>query len=579
MKKIILFTISIIMASSTLFGQGLTITNLQINDNSSVNLFAGDVFYISFDVVNHDNFAHQNCSITLSSNDNNLDILDSEENFDYIASGNQYHFHQGFAVQSSSSTPNEHICNFTITIRSDSSSRLMSYTCIIYSCHMQILDYQIFNNGLKDIISAAETDSLLFIIQNMSSRPIDNVRLSLRCNEPGVSILSGTNSFATINSDEIIHFNSIIQTNSQFSGRSFDIFIDVYVDDNLQSTYIIPIINFSNCLKFDDGMMPATFSNPLSTDGWHIDSTNSLSGAYSIRSGYITHYDTSRVDYNVTIANNSQISFSFQLETESNYDWFYFLIDGVIKDSWSGISDWRDASYPLVTGEHRLTWMYVKDKSVSAGRDCVWLDDICFSAQAFENPDLNASNEAIEITIRKDEQTTAQRTVTIENHSAEVPCIFHTLLLDNSNAMIGWAVVTPTSGCLNAQSQREITIDFNVLDYLPGDYTSNLDITFTGLETLIRIPVRLQVIAGSGISHTEASLVRLAPNPTSGNFKIFSEQPVQSLSIYDAFGRCLEQQVVADREPTFNISDFSNGIYFIEIATPQGKTTQKLIKQ
>ncbi|MFB0525083.1 MAG: hypothetical protein ACETVZ_06045, partial [Phycisphaerae bacterium] len=55
-----------------------------------------------------------------------------------------------------------------------------------------------------------------------------------------------------------------------------------------------------------------------------------------------------------------------------------FYIDGVMQDRISGLLvDWQQKTYAIITsGLHTLEWRYVKDKSVSDGSDCGWVDQV-----------------------------------------------------------------------------------------------------------------------------------------------------------------------------------------------------------
>ncbi len=77
-----------------------------------------------------------------------------------------------------------------------------------------------------------------------------------------------------------------------------------------------------------------------------------------------------------TVSGFTNINFNWKVSSEKNYDYLEFYIDGVLMDRISGTVDWTLKSYAITSGSHTLKWRYVKDKSVSAGSDCGWVDKV-----------------------------------------------------------------------------------------------------------------------------------------------------------------------------------------------------------
>lgn len=109
---------------------------------------------------------------------------------------------------------------------------------------------------------------------------------------------------------------------------------------------------------------------------WTVDSTESHSGRYSLRSGAIDYRQTSVLAIDVLLPAADSIAFWLRTSTEPNYDKLLFSIDGVRALEMWGESGWQRYAYPLSAGSHRLAWRYSKDESTSEGSDCAWLDDV-----------------------------------------------------------------------------------------------------------------------------------------------------------------------------------------------------------
>jgi hypothetical protein len=81
-----------------------------------------------------------------------------------------------------------------------------------------------------------------------------------------------------------------------------------------------------------------------------------------------------------------------------------------------------------------------------------------------------------------------------------------------------------------------------------------------------------------GIESLEISTVKIYPNPTAGMLKIESELGIESVVIYDIFGKIRK---IENRkfENIIDISHLSAGVYFVKISTKAGEVTKKVVKE
>ncbi len=103
-------------------------------------------------------------------------------------------------------------------------------------------------------------------------------------------------------------------------------------------------------------------------------------GDYAVRSGEIDDDQSSELTINYGVLNDDSISFYVRTSTEASYDYLRFYIDGEMIDQWAGETEWQYVAYPILAGEHTITWAYEKDGSVSSGEDVAWIDYIEFPA-------------------------------------------------------------------------------------------------------------------------------------------------------------------------------------------------------
>ena len=80
-----------------------------------------------------------------------------------------------------------------------------------------------------------------------------------------------------------------------------------------------------------------------------------------------------------TVKGPGTVSFSWKASCEDDapdYEWDHgeFAVDGIVKAYVSGESGWTNVNVAVTgSGEHTLTWTYLKDDAESEGEDCIWV--------------------------------------------------------------------------------------------------------------------------------------------------------------------------------------------------------------
>lgn len=147
--------------------------------------------------------------------------------------------------------------------------------------------------------------------------------------------------------------------------------------------------------SFEDQIIPIDWIVPVSADaGWQLDGTTAVRGIFSLRSGAITHGQTTEIEFTAELAANS-LSFWVKTSTEAGFDFFHLSIDGENVYSSSGNNDWQEVKVTVAEGRHVFRWAYAKDEQVSSYADKVWIDNIRFRPLDFDNdgmPDLWEDN-------------------------------------------------------------------------------------------------------------------------------------------------------------------------------------------
>ena len=72
--------------------------------------------------------------------------------------------------------------------------------------------------------------------------------------------------------------------------------------------------------------------------------------------------------------------------------------------------------------------------------------------------------------------------------------------------------------------------------------------------------------------------ISIYPNPTNSFVNLTSRHVMESIKIFDIQGRLIVQKVLNTTQTSINISNYENGVYFIEANSPSGSMTERFIK-
>jgi serine protease AprX len=173
--------------------------------------------------------------------------------------------------------------------------------------------------------------------------------------------------YINLETGDMIEYKIFAQDNSAAQNSS------VFPANGFQTFYITDRISFEE----------NQFSHNWEFTGnqnWFVSSDESQHGLYSAESGNIDHNQSSSISIHFTCDETADISFYKKVSCEDGYtdDWDYlkFEIDGTEQDRWDGEVPWSQETYSVNSGSHTLSWVYIKDVSVSSGSDCAWIDNI-----------------------------------------------------------------------------------------------------------------------------------------------------------------------------------------------------------
>jgi hypothetical protein len=114
-----------------------------------------------------------------------------------------------------------------------------------------------------------------------------------------------------------------------------------------------------------------------------------------------------------------------------------------------------------------------------------------------------------------------------------------------------------------------------------GCMATSCDSVFLHRPSFLLIAVNVLPPVTTGISsYTPEKTFSVFPNPASDNLILrLPRADTAYVTIYNALGEIKFVSVITQRETTLNISSFSGGIYFIEVASGNKVSREKFVKQ
>ena len=143
---------------------------------------------------------------------------------------------------------------------------------------------------------------------------------------------------------------------------------------------------------FESGYLDKQYWQNSRYSLWQVSNTKGYNGSsYSLEAPVsLNDNQTSGLIVN-KYCQEGEIRFWLSVDSEPDFDFLEFYIDGVKMDAWSGLLDWTQEKFMVTKGMHSFEWVYNKDSATSIGKDTAWIDDIIFP----ENYIINIPNKNI----------------------------------------------------------------------------------------------------------------------------------------------------------------------------------------
>ncbi len=373
-------------------------TNHEINDINANNngvIEYNEEISLDFSIKNIGVELAENVIITLTTNDDFIEITDDTESLGDLVAGQVIEVEQAFSFSVPVEIPDEHIIGFTFSASDGSEvwESEFSYTAYAPNLEYTFLNFQETEGNGNGYLDPGETAIASFETSNTGHIDFPAGSQTLTANSSYISINADVQNFENIASGEtlITEFeittsaaappSTVASVSNHLNATPFDISREMYFNIGL----VVEDWEMENFSKFNwefDG-----------DSDWEIAEDYVEEGDFSAKTPNLSDSESSSLLLEYDLIADHEISFFIQVSSEENHDFLNFYIDDEIQASWSGLVLFKQFVFPVAEGIHTFKWEFSKDSETSGGLDAAWLDFIILppsntiiSASEIKNP-------------------------------------------------------------------------------------------------------------------------------------------------------------------------------------------------
>ena len=473
--------------AAALEGPYLTISDF-IFDNGTTNVDYATSVSMDITLSNLGTDPSDDVNVTIIFSDDYCTLTSAATvNVGSIAANETITLENAYAFDIADDAPDMHVVNIEVEI--EGTSKEIWESNIDFDIFAPVPDFGAYviddsNGNDNGRIDPGETvDITIQTINNGHASTLDGEML-VSTTSPYVTINTSTIDVAVIDAngmqDVTINFTADMATPIS---SLIDINLNYAAGNYLASTVILETV----------GLIVEDFeTGDFSKYDWHfnnypwiiVDGDQVYEGEYGTRSANIYDNQNSIMEMEYSSVADGEISFYYKVSSESSYDFLKFYINGIEKDSWSGIVDWTEATYDVPEGENTFKWEYSKDVSVSTGDDCAWVDYILLPPMLVTSVYAGPDSQICENTI-------AQCTGTATNYDTIFWHTSGTGTFDDINILL--PTYTPS---VEDELAGNVLLSLNLIDMeeLPASDTMMLSFSYLPAEATMPVgPVAINV--------------------------------------------------------------------------------------
>ena len=605
-------------------------------DSFTDQLMFGTESEISLTLENVGSDPANDMTITLSTNDEHVEMMDATETIN-MSAGDSMTLN-GFSANISSNIPNGHAIEFNVNLVSGDHEWDYSFVSMAMAPEVNLIS---FSGDLQP----GTTSSVVITMINEGDAPI---------NYPVLDVEVGT--YLTISNIEFpnaYYWDTIDGNNVEQLRADITVSPMAPMGSNGEISVLINQLNtdFQNEINLDIpiGQVTADFESGLDLDWinesiipWNVTTEQANTGLQSFKSGTIGNSQTSSVSVTLDVTQEGNIEFYYMVSAEYSpsgnyfYDGLEFSINGQVVGQYQtntdGSSPWTPASFLVSPGMTEFTWTYVKDNG-GGSTDCIntdcldaaFIDDIVFPPVYVEsdiivgdtNGDLMLNVQDVIVmlsmilgSIEMDLDTADLNMDGIVN-VLDVTLLLN-LILDGRTSDASSAIMYETASGVDMTSdgylgaveltlshdlgfELELTSDALVAEYKTNGTTTKLIVVAPETDHIFTTEDAFEVDEVLAVnSHefidvvkhvSEFNLSAAYPNPfnptTNIDFSV-SEAGYASVKVYNLMGQVvgtlIDGMVDADTYSlTWDAQHLSSGVYMIKAESNGQVATQKIM--
>lgn len=540
--------------NTLLYYDSHNINDKEGNDNGSFEM--NELINIDFGIENIGHLPNDNVTATIACDNSNIQIINGTTNYGTIAAGEVKNIEDAFQIKTLEGFENNEEVVLTVSFNDGSFTSEKEITFNVKTPVPTIagIKYTNATNGQEGFLEPGQTYHMDIELENTGGAIMQAGVISVENIANKINFAETSKNVGTINpsGDRTVTFEFTVDENAT-SGEVILIPIK----------YETPLVNLQEDVKMTIGSISDNFESAnfefleweMEGDAdWTIDTENAYEGEFCIKSGAISHEETSTLKITRTYTSTSLVSFYVKISSEESFDNLKFYIDDNFKIQWNGVSDWVKYSCVIEEGVHTFKWSYVKDNAESQNEDCAWLDMISFP-------------------ISNDIQFFAGYPEDVCSILRE----YNTLPIIQDATNLSWT--TDGDGTFSNPNQAITlyTAGDEEIQNIGGKITLTLSGEIDGNP--VESKVQLNVYLCDGVNELESANKHIVPNPANTAFSIegmeLSDEAV--VLIYDAMGHLVEHHTLENNEKKIAVSHLDDGVYMIQINDQQNNFTQKLV--
>lgn len=379
------YSVTVVPGEGAYVVAGTTVINDESGNNNGTVEF-GETIMLTSTMKNVGQENATNVTVTISSNDEFITINDNSENFGDIDASGEVTVENAFEFIVSDIIPDQHQVVILMSVTDGTDTWEYNYSFIVNAPNLvvdgvSINDASGNNNGRLD-----PGEDVILILNLYNSGHFTSIEGSADLSSQS-SFISVTGTPAEIgeiapNTSGSVSFNvSVAETAQVGDLAAFDVVVNSGENNFTGGFQLIVGIILED---FETGDFSAFPWEQSGNADWTITENGPFEGTYAAQSGVITDNQETSMAVTMDVTSEGEISFFMKVDSEGDYDFLRFYIDGVKKQEWSGAIAWEEHAYSVEPGTHTFTWTYYKDGYVSNGSDMGWIDYIEFPPCAVE---------------------------------------------------------------------------------------------------------------------------------------------------------------------------------------------------